>query len=392
MAAVADVVAGNYDVETRLERVAVKPDASGYDVLADLTPYLLPDDSRLERDSCDDQDCLTGRIAVALTDADSLAAFGTVEPPWSSMLLRPAMRLVSLDGRGTTAWHNLGVVVPETPAIAAEEEPRVYDLDCHDLMTWLAEPTGRTVTVDAGTDIAAAIEGLFLSDPATQDVADYAPAVPRRFPRPVIAETPDERQWIIDDATTWHLVIDDLLEMAGFRPPWIDADGFLTSDLFEDPATADLPVELAVTDDADVSNLGTGATAKLDTWGVPNRWRFINTAVDDPTEGAGILTIDNLADGPTSRAGRGGRVVPRTVRVDVADQRALQEYAQRVVVQDRTPQAVRCIEVAPQPPPWHRALITVTSAGFDLTAAKHLGRSWDLPFNGEDLQVVAEAL
>ena len=108
MASIQAVAAGSYRVETRVHQVV--PTQAGHFNTRDLTPYFSPDGCTIERDNCAGQDHATCRLTFTFTAAEVLDVFGVPEIPWSSMRLRPSMRLVSLDGHGETDWHNLGAV------------------------------------------------------------------------------------------------------------------------------------------------------------------------------------------------------------------------------------------------------------------------------------------
>ena len=301
------------------------------------------------------------------------------------MRLRPSMRLVSLDGRGETDWRNLGVFLPETPLRSADESPKDYAVDCHDLIYTLGSATGVTVSVAEGQLVQTQIEELF----ALQSGGDLLllPSIPLMFPSRIPVAFDAQRIWSIDEDTTWLLVIDQMLEAAGWRPPWITADGDLTSDRWRDPI--DLEAEMRLTD-GDASNVALGASNKADTFGVPNHWVFIQVVYDD-AHPVNVVTRDNVSDGPSSQEVR-GRLVTSVQHVDVVDAQALEDFADRTVLADVLPQRTLCLDVAPQPLPWHRGLVEVTISDLDIDKEKHLVRSWVLPLDGADASLILDGL
>ena len=392
MASVQAVAGGSYRVDTRVHEVS--PTGIGHVFVRDLTPYFSPDGCTIERDNCAAQDHATCRLTFTFTDAEVQQVFGVPEIPWSSMRLRPGMRLVSLDGHGATDWYNLGVFLPETPRRRADESPKVYDVDCHDLISMLAKDTGGTVVASGGQTVQSAIEALFALPAPNLLVPALVPDIPRAWARPITGALLSDRQWIVGEDVTWLLIIDQLLEMVGWRPPWVNEDGNLTSDVWVNPDL--LNPDLVLTDDSRTSNVTLGASNKLDVYGVPNRWVFIRSDFDPvvtsaPTDGDGIVVRDNPALGPSSQAVR-GRIASQVMRVDVVDQAALEAFADRVVLQDRIPAKTLCVEICPQPLPWHRGTVDVSLAEFGFGSERFLIRSWSLPLDGGDASLVMDGI
>ena len=383
MAGIAEVAAGSYRVETRCHQV--EPATDRHVVVRDLTPWFVPDGSQIERDSCAIQDHATARLNFVFADDELAGIFGDDEIPWSSMRLRPSMRLVSLDGRGETDWYNLGVFLPETPHRSADENPKSYAVDCHDLIHTLGSATGVTVSVAAGQLIQIQLEELFALQSSSGML--LLPTIPLMFPSRIPVAFDTQRIWPIDQDVTWLLIIDQMLEAAGWRPPWITADGDLTSDRWRDPLSLDAEMVIS---DGDASSIALGASNKADTYGVPNRWVFVQVVhyVDDPVN---VVTRDNISDGPSSQEAR-GRLVTSVQHVDVVDLSALEDFADRAVLADTLPQRTLCLDVAPQPLPWHRSVVEATISDLGLDQDKHLIRSWVLPLDGADASLILDGL
>lgn len=389
MASVEEVTKGSYRIESRCHQVSAF--SFGYVETNDLTPFFIPDGSSIERDSCSVTGHATARLNFSFPSQDVERLFNQSQVPWSSMRLRPSIRLVSTEGRGETDWVNLGVFLAETPRITSDQNPNVHAVDCFDVMTALAEPTGGTIQALAKQPINTVIEALFSF--RNSFGLTLAPQVPRRFPSPPPGLLPSNRQWVIDENTTWLLIIDQLLEMVGWRPPWIDRDGFLTSDRWVSPGV--LPIELELHDRFPTTVITLGSSLKNDVFGVPNNWVFIRNdidpSIDAPSSGAGIEVRNNISAGPSSQIAR-GRVVSSVVRADVTDQQALSDLADRVVLQDSVPSQTLCLDIAPQPIPWHRGLIEVTIEDLGFNKERFLCRSWNLPLDGADASLVLDGL
>ena len=413
MATIEEVTRGDYSIETMI--TSVRPSQGGHFARTDqgavrddgtrrgdLTPWFSPDGCTIERDNCASQDHATCRLVFTFTDEEVQEVFGVPEVPWSSMRLRPSMKLVSHSGHGETDWYNLGVFIPEEPARNADENPKVYSVDCHDLISIAALPTAGTfVTVGATPNIVDVLGTLYN---VRLSGLSFAPNIPIRWgyptQRPLPGQVPSQRQWVIGEETTWLLITDQLLEMAGWRPPWVDENGFLTSepwrnsggDRYVDILAADL--NLTATKESVIS---LGATNKEELFGTPNYWVFIRSDFDPESnapsvENGGIIVAQNPDDGPSSIQARGGRVVPSVQRVDAEDAAALREYADRAILMDRTPAKSLCLEVAPFPPPWHRGIADVTIEDLGIRSERFLIASWTLPLDGGDMSLTMDSI
>lgn len=396
MATIAEVVAGSYSVETRVH--SVRPGQLGHfnrldhGNRGDLSQWFAPSGCTIERDNCAPQDHATCRLTFIFADDEIQDVFGVPEIPWSSMRLRPSMKLVSIEGRGETDWYNLGVFIPETPTRRADESPKVYDVDCHDLISMLSKDTGGTVIATGGQTVQTAIEGFFnLVGPDFP--FPVVPDIPRAWARPIVGEVISDRQWILDEDITWLLIIDQLLEMVGWRPPWVNEEGNLTSDRWENPEF--LATDLVLTDDSRISNISLGASNKLDVFGVPNRWVFIRSDFDPESEPPvvdnGIVVRNNENIGPSSQNAR-GRIASQVMRVDVADQAALEAFADRLTLRDRLPAKTLCVDICPQPMPWHRGIVDVTLRDLGYESERFIMRSWSLPLDGGDASIMMDGI
>ena len=305
------------------------------------------------------------------------------------------MRLGASDNRFTD-WVSLGVFLPETPRVMADQTPKEYAVDCHDLIYGLSSATNGTLGIVGGSPVGQAIEALFnLETLAGSPSAKPLPL--RRSPVLLGIETPlkSDRQWIIDENTTWLLVIDQLLESVGWLPPWTDREGSLTSAPWVAPSVSAVP-DLVLDDNPRTSVVALGASHREDVFGVPNLVTYIATDFDPdatvtPTEGNGLVTLANVDSGPSSQQAR-GRVLASVVRVDAADQASLEAIAQRDFLALVTPAKTICLDIAPQPIAWHRGLVELTITDLGIVGERFLIRDWSIPLDGGDCRITMDGL
>ena len=383
------VTQGSFQVDVRCESV----DVNGV-VLHDLTDFFIPEGSQLERNSCATQDALTGRLHFGFTREEIRDVFDADTVAWSQLRLRVSMRLAA--GDRVTDWVSLGVLLPETPSLMADQTPLLFAVDCHDVIHGLAEPTNGTLGIAGGTPVGQAIDSLFNIETLAGSPSAKPLQLQRDFALQAISvPLKSDRQWIIDENTTWLLIIDQLLESAGWLPPWVNRDGVLTSAPWVAPSPG-AQIELVLDDDPRTSVVALGAANKIDTYGVPNLFTYIATdfdpdATDTPVEGNGITTRANLDVGPSSQQAR-GRVIASVVRVDAVDQASLEAIADRDFLASVTPAKTLCLEVAPQPLPWHRGIVEVTINDLGIVGERFMVREWSMPLDGGDCRIVLDGI
>ena len=331
----------------------------------DWTKYLLTQGSSIAKNSCDAEGC-TCRMRLSFHDR--------AEPHWPAVNLRPSMRLRDLSKPDTvTPWRNMGVFSVETPSRMSGQSPAIVCVDCHDIIIRLAASTGRVIRFAEGVELGAAVTALL-------ELAPDIPVDPAllTFSTTALAS---QREFALDDETTWLGVLTHLLEAGGWRPPWTTRNGVLTSRAF---TSADEPVLTLDTSDPRTT-VGEGPTARQDLYGVPNRLVFVRDEaspdVSAPTiENGGVITAVNqtgemrVSGGPhdevllspvttasrlTSIRSRGGREVGEVVRVDAVDNAALLEIAKRRCLQALQPPLSYSTRVLTSPALWHRDTVRV---------------------------------
>ena len=144
------------------------------DVVRDLTDFFIPEGSVVDRNSCNTSDAVTARLNFGFTRDEVRDVFDADAVPWSSMRLRPSMRLGASDN-SFTDWVSLGVFLPETPRVMADQTPKEYAVDCHDLIYGLSSATNGTLAIVGGSPVGQAIEALFNLETLTQHPTRVTP-------------------------------------------------------------------------------------------------------------------------------------------------------------------------------------------------------------------------
>ena len=294
---------------------------------------------------------------------------------WGSARVRPWVE-VSAEGETTTRW-NLGVYALMTPARNAGEVPETFTVTGYDLLSHLNTPYGST--------FAAAVSAVPLTLIATMlTAAGITNAIDQTAIGSVLATA---MVWPLDEKNTTLAIINELLALIGYGPLWLDRDGRARSR----PLDADDPTVWAYSADSATTTVGESRTLTADYWGVPNRWVFVrNGTTAVPSEGAGIYTVDNLADGPASQAGR-GRIIIKPVWLDAVSQTALVSQGDAIVAADKRVVSAVSFAATPNPEHWHNDRVTFTDAALSLVASPFRLVGWSLPLNGGDMTLELEA-
>lgn len=300
------------------------------------------------------------------------------ELAWGRDRVRPWMQVS--DGVTTARW-NLGVYVLTTPDTKRGEEPVTWEVQGYDLLHLLQAGPGDTYVVTAGTTYLAAVQGV---------VAASGVGATLRLDGTGQATTLSaDMVWCLtEDGPSWLRIINDLLASIGYRSLWANHDGELRSAPYSAPASR--PVEWTFDTSDDATNLvGEERTLTEDVWGRPNWWRFVRKEMaTKPTEGAGLYTVQNVSDGPTSQDSL-GRVVRKVVYLDAADQASLVAQGDRIVAEDKQVARRFEIEVDPLPIAAHFDIIELRDGG---AVDKCQVASWSLPLDGSPGRWVMESV
>lgn len=302
---------------------------------------------------------------------------------WGVDLVRPYMVLSDLLG---SVRHNLGVFALTTPANKAGLSPATYVVAGYDRLYLLARQVGRTYTALAGTTYRQALLDVFAAAGLTGvrvegSAADSTLPVTRTWA--LVSKTTDPDQ--TTSPVTWLRIVNDLLRAVAFRAVWCDEAGVFRCDAYAPPLTR--AIEYTFDADDGRTLLAEDRTVTSDLWATPNRWVFLwsNRAAGapDPTEGDGIYTVDNRADGPTSQAAR-GLVWPETYSYEAASQAALVVLGNRRVSADKAPTASYAVATVPFPAAGHADVFSYADLALGGPVKVQAAR-WSLPLDGADM-------
>lgn len=353
-----------------VESAAVKV-ACGLDLLsstgafvADISESLCPDGSSITRD-------VGGKIhgTCTLELARQLA--------WGSDRVRPWITLTDYTGASQT-WY-LGVYVMVTPTRSAAESPTTYSVQGYDLLAILDCPYGSTYALASGAVVLTAIATLLTAAGGTNAVSQAA----------IASTLPAAKVWPLDDNNTTLSIINELLAVIGYESLWVDRDGRWRAD----PLVADSVKSPVWAYDAEstTTTVGEDRAETADFFATPNRWVFVNKdAAASPSEGAGIYTVSNAADGPTSIAAR-GRTITRIVHLSAASQAALVAQADIIVAADKRVARTVEMSVSPNPTHWHNEVVTFSDPALGASGRWKV-TGWTLPLDGGDMQLSLEAV
>lgn len=319
-----DVTAPNLTVRSGLELL----DNTGTVIDPDISEYLLG--GSVKRD---------GFRPVHATCRLDLS----IELQWTSQRVRPYMTL----GDGTTeqTWY-LGQFLLATPRKPVGEVPVVFRVDGYDLMHIPGTPVGAGYTVASGTGYLAAAQSALEAAGNVTAVIDQTSAA---------STLSAAWSWALVEEASYRRIATDLLAAVGYRAPYADRDGAIRSEPYLSPGSRPVTIELT-------SGLVEELEEETDTFDIPNRWVGVN---DDPTqtlpaEGAGLYTLVNQSDGPTSIDQRGYTKTAPIIRVsDVATQAALEAVVKEKAEADRAPYTHLRVRTGPLPVLWHQDVVRV---------------------------------
>jgi hypothetical protein len=291
---------------------------------------------------------------------------------WGRDRLRITMLLT--DGLGNTSEFPLGVWLMRTPEVTPDGP---FVVSCYDKLHLLAKVMPATfygIFADTyistlGTLLAGSGESNILIDPSST------------------ATFPTGRAWLITEEFTRLGIAGDLTTAINYRATYADRQGFYRADPYVEPdGIAPTWVYDAT---SPTTTLGLQRSSIEDEFDVPNLWVFIQNdpLYDLPTEGAGIHTVQNQSDGPTSIDGRGGEIIVRRVPLDVATQDELVARGNAIALEDRQTAAEYKAKAGPNPSFWHFDTALVTDPGMGFNAQKMLVTEWTLPFDGSDMDL-----
>lgn len=286
--------------------------------------------------------------------------------PWGRAVVRPYMTCYS---GSISARFNLGAYFTSTPEQRLATNPRVYEVECYDILQALDTPTGEAYSVKKGAKYLTAVQDILDDQGFTKYIMDRSRAA---------TTLPSARVWPLEENTTWLIVINDLLGAVGYRGIYSDWNGYLRCEPYIEPAKR-LP-EWSYDTGTYTGMMMPDITVGKDYYAAPNKWVAIrNNNVDGatPVEGDGIYTFINQSSGESSINERGGRVITRILAVDAADQDALISRAQISIEADLHIKSMITCNTSPNPLHWHFDRLQITHPDIGLNV-QMLESSWTM--------------
>jgi hypothetical protein len=321
---------------------------------------------------------------------------------YQSQLLRPYMTITAAGVTGK--WYQ-GAYVPRKPTSAYGESLPSNAIDGSDRLYLLNRPVGNSYVVAAGTGVLAAVrqaisDAGFSSSTLLLDGTASAATLPIQKVWPLLPDTSTTSAPVVTAAdavtsgasngTTWLQIVNELLAMVSYRGLWCDWLGLFRSEPYANPAGR--PVE-ATLDYGDVlrSVIARGRSVTQDFSTIPNVWIFVQqnlgasyaSAPPEPTEGAGLYTVDEHDD-PTTPGYRGGLKWPVVIPLDAADQASLVAQGNARVAADKRVTKTLTVTTAPFPAAWHWDVYSYTDPDMGATY-KVQSTQWQLDLGSNGL-------
>lgn len=307
----------------------------------------------------------------------------SVELTWGLDLIRPYM---TITGDDATARWNLGVFALTTPERRIGETPEVWECEGYDRLFLLNRQVGANYTISAGTNYRTALIAVFAAAGLTGTVIESS-SLSNTLPvtrtwQLVASDKSDPDQ--TDTPVTWLRIVNDLLRAINFRGVWCDESGLFRCGPYMSPTIRGPEFTFDVDDLRTI--VGEDRALIEDVWATPNRWVFRQTNRDSlaptPTEGDGIYTVENAADGPTSIAGR-GLVWTSVVDYEAANQAKLMKLGDRHIANDTRVTSVLSVTTGPFPGASHADIYQYEDAAIGSRRVHAV--EWEMPLDGADM-------
>jgi hypothetical protein len=295
------------------------------------------------------------------------------ELQWGSQRLRPYL-LLSTTGDVFYRW-NLGVFLPSTPERVIGATPAVWSVDGFDKLDILNTPLAASTTVAAGDNILDAVTALLNDAGETRVAFD---------PTAATEVAASARVYSLVGDWTLLTVCNDLLSSVGYEALWVDRDGVYRSAPYTAPTDRSTVWEYNA--DNDTTTVGLDRTSTQDYYRAANVIVAISDSPngDIPTDGDGIYTLTNEADGLTSIGARGGRQIVRHLRGNYETQAALIVAANTAMNAEKRVANYVSLNVSPNPVHGHFDVVRFTDSAFPVDG-RFLVTDWELPLNGADM-------
>ena len=269
----------------------------------------------------------------------------------------------------------LGVFFLTSPEMKAGEEPRTRSVSGMDKLWLLRRPVGDTFVINAGTSYLDAIRSVLAASGVTGQLFLQGDRQDTLLEDPAV--------WLLtEEPTSWLRVVNDLLNMIGYRGLWVDGLGRFRSEPYVSPLQR-AAGWIFDTSDAATNIVGEDRSATADLFDAPNWWRFVRRGqAVIPQPGYGMYTVDRVGSALPNR---------KVVFLDAADQASLVAQGDRIVDQDTQNNRLVTLESSPLPA-GHFDVVSVTDPGLGLSGARCQARRWAVTSEGAmtwELEVLA---
>lgn len=299
------------------------------------------------------------------------------ELQWGWQRLQPFL-LLSADGVSWWKWP-LGVFLPSTPSVPLHQSPPVFQVDCFDKLDVLNTAHGEVFALEAGQAIIPAVEALIAAAGESKVRIDQS----------AVAEVAGSTRLFELEQTTLTIV-NDALAMLGYRGLWVDRDGWCRSGPYVSPSSLST---VWAYDTSSSTSVGEQRDLTADFYRAANVVVGVNNDAtnDIPTLGAGLHTITNFHDGPTSVSGRGGRMIRRVVSGSFASQAALESACDAAMDAEKRVARHVDLTVSPNPVHGHFDVVSFTDPAGAIDE-RFLVTDWELPLDGSDMSLSMRAV
>lgn len=269
--------------------------------------------------------------------------------------VRPYMML-SGAGLANVRW-DLGVYLLTTPVLELSQTPGTYTIDGYDLLYYLQNQIGDTYTVPAGTTYLNAVAAVIQASGITgsQILLDQSAAaltVPADLVWALTGDTGSAYGGAGGGSTTQYITVaNELLAAIAYLPLWADWEGNFRSSPYVAPSqlSPEFAFDLTQVTGVQVSD-PRQFTNEL--WQATNWWRYLNSSVSIPVEGAGQYTYVNSGSGPSSVLAV-ERQVRSVVTTSAPDQVTLEGVANQAIQTAMQQVGELAVKVSPFPAEWH---------------------------------------
>lgn len=252
----------------------------------------------------------SGAIKTSMSATFLPAREGEEEVNWLRDELQPC---IIIDGEETP----LGVFRPTDVTQKSENGVRTVEVTAYD-RGWVVQMTKTEALLHlaAGASYIDTIKQLLLTCGIALVLADASAAV---LPA-------DREDWQI--GTSYLTVINQLLSEIGFNPLWFSADGMAHLQRYAAPSAAAIQRAYSVHRGLKLRPVADGYTETTDVFNAPN----VFLCICDNADRSAVLTAtaENSSFGAKSILQRGMRIVQVEKVKQIADQAALQAYADRL--------------------------------------------------------------